>query len=197
MAMAEAQFLMDGSYPYEDMEDFKRWTIAVAEAEDAAKEIKRQQRVYSWQVAIFLTFVIIMCPIMILLVGFLFGGILAGLMGWPFEDGFYYIVTSMLGMDITLTDKNPYGRAALIVSVLTTYWSLGLAIVVVGFIGELSATKRNYLKVCLYYYSPFQPLTLNLFLSLSPSLSFFLFLFFYCQASTEQVPTSSDEHVRP
>ena len=77
-----------------------------------------------------------------MLMGAIFGLILAEVEGWKIKDGFYYIISMLCGLPTPLTEVDPDTDEGKLVDVIVALWALALAGTIIGVVGGLSVINR-------------------------------------------------------
>jgi len=90
----------------------------------------------------FFGFVFVFIPITVMLMGAIFGFILAEVEGWKIKDGFYYIISMLCGLPTPLTEVDPDTDEGKLVDVIVALWALALAGTIIGVVGGLSVINR-------------------------------------------------------
>ena len=90
----------------------------------------------------FFGFVFVFIPITVMLMGAIFGLILAEVEGWKIKDGFYYIISMLCGLPTPLTEVDPDTDEGKLVDVIVALWALALAGTIIGVVGGLSVINR-------------------------------------------------------
>ena len=90
----------------------------------------------------FFGFVFVFIPITVMLMGAIFGFILAEVEGWTIKDGFYYIISMLCGLPTPLTEADPDTDEGKLVDVVVALWALALAGTIIGVVGGLSVINR-------------------------------------------------------
>lgn len=86
----------------------------------------------------FFGFVFVFIPITVMIMGIVFGFILAEVEGWSVKDGFYYIISMLCGLPNPLTDVTPENDEGKIVDIVIALWALSLAGTIIGIVGGMS-----------------------------------------------------------
>lgn len=100
------------------------------------------------KLAMFFWFVVVLCPLTVMIIAAIFGALLAEVEGWHFWDGFYYVVSNLTGLATPLTEVTPETQSGKIFDVLVAVWSLSLAGCIIGIVGSLSAVSSVVHQVC-------------------------------------------------
>ena len=90
----------------------------------------------------FFGFVFVFIPVVVMLMGAIFGLILAEVEGWTIKDGFYYIISMLCGLPTPLTEVDPDTDEGKLVDVIVALWALALAGTIIGVVGGLSVINR-------------------------------------------------------
>ena len=90
----------------------------------------------------FFGFVFVFIPITVMIMGIVFGFILAEVEGWSVKDGFYYIISMLCGLPTPLTEVDPDTDEGKIVDIVVALWALALAGTIIGVVGGLSVINR-------------------------------------------------------
>lgn len=113
--------------------------VEPAEAEKKEEEPAGEHEPSFWRnLGIFLFFVFIVVPVIVLAISFIFGLILAEVEGWDIVDGFYYITSMLCGLPNPLTDVEPDTTEGKIVDIIIAIWALALAGTIIGIVGGMS-----------------------------------------------------------
>ena len=86
----------------------------------------------------FFGFVFVFIPITVMIMGIVFGFILAEVEGWSIKDGFYYIISMLCGLPNPLTEVTPENDEGKIVDIVIALWALSLAGTIIGIVGGMS-----------------------------------------------------------
>ena len=114
-----------------------------AEAEKKEEEPAGEHEPSFWRnLGIFLFFVFIVVPVIVLAISFIFGLILAEVEGWDIMDGFYYITSMLCGLPNPLTDVEPDTTEGKIVDIIIAIWALALAGTIIGIVGGMSVISQ-------------------------------------------------------
>jgi len=114
-----------------------------AEAEKKEEEPGGAHEPSFWRnLGIFLFFVFIVVPVIVLAISFIFGLILAEVEGWDIIDGFYYITSMLCGLPNPLTDVEPDTTEGKIVDIIIAIWALALAGTIIGIVGGMSVISQ-------------------------------------------------------
>lgn len=82
--------------------------------------------------------VVVAIPLLVMAMALIFGSLLAGLEGWVWSTGFYYVVSNLVGLGNPLTNVSPDTTVGKLVDIVIAVWSLSLAGAVIGIIASFS-----------------------------------------------------------
>ena len=103
---------------------------------------KHESPSFGTQLITFLTFVFLIVPVLVIIIAFFFGLILAEVEGWPIVDGFYYVTSMLCGLPAPLTDVEPDSMGGKIMDIIIAIWSLAVAGTVIGVVAGMSLITR-------------------------------------------------------
>lgn len=95
---------------------------------------KQNPRIWHGVLALTLS-VLIYIPAFVFILAIPVGGLLAAVEGWPFLDGWWWVVAAELGGGMSLSDGVISSFAGMVLGTLTAAWSIGVAILAVSFAG--------------------------------------------------------------
>merc|ERR1711959_700423 len=87
---------------------------------------------------VYLLVVLVLLPIVVVAVAFIFGALLAVCEGWKVVDGFRYVVGNLCGLATPLTDATPTSIGGDLVDVVISVWSLSVVATFVGIVMNMT-----------------------------------------------------------
>ena len=99
---------------------------------------KHESPSFGTQLIAFLTFVFLIVPVLVIIIAFFFGLVLAEVEGWPIVDGFYYVTSMLCGLPAPLTDVVPDSMGGKIMDIIIAIWALAVAGTVIGVVAGMS-----------------------------------------------------------
>lgn len=90
----------------------------------------------------FALFAFVLVPLVVVPFSLLFGGILAAIEGWSFLDGFYSVISNVLGLPNPLVDSTPNDDFGRLVDIVVSLWSIGITGTVIAMVGGMTLVTR-------------------------------------------------------
>jgi len=84
------------------------------------------------QVLAFVVFAFVFVPVLVILIALLFGAALAGVEAWTFGQGFFFVMSVLLGLPNPLTEVTPDNDTGKLLEVIFVIWGLSIAGTVIG-----------------------------------------------------------------
>ncbi|CAK9034139.1 unnamed protein product [Durusdinium trenchii] len=85
-----------------------------------------------------LLLLLLVCPILVLVTAMVLGGTLAGVEGWPFADGFFYVLSGMTGQPNPFVPNTPTSSWGMFVDGLNSIYGFVFSSVIVGLVSMLT-----------------------------------------------------------
>jgi len=98
-----------------------------------------------WQpnpLLMFLFIIVVILPLVVIVLGFLFGGILAGCESWTWMTGFYYVISILCGLPTPMTDASPDSGFGIFADIVVSVWALSVAGTFIGIVAGMGLIGR-------------------------------------------------------
>lgn len=93
------------------------------------------------QFAVLIVFIVVVAPVVTLILGFIFGAILAAMEGWPWWTGVLYVLSNLTGLGNPLTSAMPVTLPGVVADIILAAWALGILGTVIGCVANVSFTS--------------------------------------------------------